>query len=320
MPFHNSRYSLLSATEDEPPLEKQSSPHLRAFILRRFLSDHGTAIAVASLLISLVINFALVLDSKTLGSASQVATSHSSHYGMEVSSIIQQLSDTYLPAGLQTNIERAFRWNTAYSGENGTEVERLWYEDIPWESGIMALENSEAEHMGLPRSQPFPWDAKHKSLYIVNGHHILHCVVGASFFIPSHHFLLNVPQRNLYISINEYRHHKAQSINFSHILHCLDTIRVETLCNADDTPRYVPLNGKEGLMPGEGQIRMCKDWDQLERWVQGHDSCYRYIEPGNDEISNLERFKYCANDSPYLPVIRKHFGYEDSWLPREEVN
>ncbi|CAG8978464.1 hypothetical protein HYALB_00012846, partial [Hymenoscyphus albidus] len=220
-------------------------------------------------------------------------------FGVEVQDSTGTTTSIY--AKLPQNIDDSIIWNTEFSGENTTEVDRLWYDTIPWESGIIALRNSEAESMGLPLSQPFPWDGKEKSTYIINGHHILHCV------------------RNIYISIQEYRNHQEQSIFYPHILHCLDSIRLETLCAADDTPRYVPFNGENEKKPGDGQIRKCRDWSKLEKWAQDHDACYRYIEPGNDEISNLERFKFCANDSPYVPIIRGYFGYEDTWLPRKET-
>lgn len=70
-------------------------------------------------------------------------------------------------------------WNTEFSSESADDAQlnKLWDTQIPWESGIIALENEEARVMGLPESQPWPWDSKGKSIYIVNAHHILHCVV-----------------------------------------------------------------------------------------------------------------------------------------------
>jgi hypothetical protein len=53
----------------------------------------------------------------------------------------------------------------------------MWDMTIPWESGIIALRKDEAKALNLPESQPFPWDGINKSLYIINAHHLLHCVV-----------------------------------------------------------------------------------------------------------------------------------------------
>lgn len=88
------------------------------------------------------------------------------------------------------------------------------------------------------------------------------------------------------------------------------------MCAADDTLRYVPLNMVHGYRPGDGQQRMCRDWSQVQKFVEAHDPCYRYLRPGDIEFSNLERFKFCPPDSEYLPKIRKYFGYDDDWIPQ----
>ncbi|OGM42375.1 hypothetical protein ABOM_008390 [Aspergillus bombycis] len=147
-------------------------------------------------------------------------------------------------------------WNTKYSGTNESEVSDLWHNGIPWESGIIAINKQEANELGLPESQSFPWDVT-KGIYILNVHHILHCI------------------RNLYISIEEYRDNRPQSVTYPHILHCLDSIRVETMCAGDDTLRYIPLNDVSGFKPGDGQKRMCRDWRQMQSFVEKHDPCYR---------------------------------------------
>lgn len=126
-------------------------------------------------------------------------------------------------------------------------------------------------------------------------------------------------QRNLYISIQQYRTHHTQTIAYPHILHCLDSLRAETICTADDTLRYVPLNSDgHGFRPGDGQSRQCRSWDKVEEFVEAHDPCYRYQNPGDTKLSNLEGFKFCPADSQYLPKIRKYFGYADDWLPEPE--
>ncbi|KAH4130939.1 hypothetical protein HBI24_021490 [Parastagonospora nodorum] len=204
-------------------------------------------------------------------------------------------SSAYIHAPFRKN--DVLWWNTEYSGTNETEVDELWMNSIPWESGIIALRNEEAQAMNLPESQPWPWDAARKSIYIINAHHILHCV------------------QNLYIALQEYRHNKSQSVEWPHILHCLGSIRQDTMCLADDTPRYVPFNTAHGFRPGDGQHRMCRDWNTVQKFVTAHDPCYKYIEPGNKNLSNLERFKFCSDNSKYIPTIREYFGYADDWVP-----
>lgn len=88
------------------------------------------------------------------------------------------------------------------------------------------------------------------------------------------------------------------------------------MCTADDTLRYVPLNSDgHGFRPGDGQSRQCRDWEKVQEFVSDHDPCYQYMNPGDKELSNLQRFKFCPADSPYLPKIRKYFGYDNDWVP-----
>ncbi|AEO63293.1 uncharacterized protein THITE_2062646, partial [Thermothielavioides terrestris NRRL 8126] len=130
---------------------------------------------------------------------------------------------------LEYNQPHTIWWNTEFSNASkkatDAEIDRLWDTQIPWEQGIIALRKDEAAAMGLPESAPWPWDSKNKGIYIVNAHHLLHCV------------------RILYISIQQYRRGKEQTISYAHVLHCLDSLRVEVMCHADDTLRYVPPNG-----------------------------------------------------------------------------
>ncbi|PHH90389.1 hypothetical protein CDD83_3839 [Cordyceps sp. RAO-2017] len=198
--------------------------------------------------------------------------------------------------------DEVLHWTTEYSNlEAGQQrLDELWDTQVGWEQGIIALENDEARAMGLPESQPFPWDGRRKSIYIVNAHHLLHCV------------------RNIYISIQQYRTNRTQTISYAHILHCLDSLRVETMCSADDTPRYVPLNSAHGFRPGDGQQRSCRDWSEVQAFVQAHDPCYRYVHPGDKDASNLQRFMFCPPDSEYLPKIRKYFQLADSWTPEPQ--
>jgi hypothetical protein len=81
-----------------------------------------------------------------------------------------------LSAGLLNNIDVPYVWDTDRSNPNDTERNKLWYDDEESSEGIMAMENEEAEMLGLQQSQPWPWDKK-KSIHITNGHHNMHCLV-----------------------------------------------------------------------------------------------------------------------------------------------
>ena len=87
-----------------------------------------------------------------------------------------------------------------------------------------------------------------------------------------------------------------QSVHFTHVNHCLDAIRQDIICNADDTPRYTGfVNGPPSS--GLGQIHMCRDWERLEQWAQEHSACYRYAPVETPEGIPLESFKHCRDGS-----------------------
>ncbi|ESZ99048.1 hypothetical protein SBOR_0582 [Sclerotinia borealis F-4128] len=122
----------------------------------------------------------------------------------------------------------------------------------------------------------------------------------------------NNSKRTIYIAIDQYATGVSQSVNHQHVLHCLSTLRSEIICTADDTPRWTDSNGQK---PGEGQERTCRDWSKLEAYVEEHTGCFKYIKPEAHNMSELERMKYCPNNSKYLPMIRQYFDLPKEWLP-----
>lgn len=116
-----------------------------------------------------------------------------------------------------------------------------------------------------------------------------------------------------------------QTYNVYHIVHCLDNIRSDLMCAADDTPRYIPVDAHTAQPPkrlSEGQERQCRDWKKLERWAKEHDSCFSY---NKELILNLEGVspaaafpqihQYCTQDSIWMPKVREHFGKGMDWMP-----
>ena len=82
-------------------------------------------------------------------------------------------------------------------------------------------------------------------------------------------------QRILAMKLQELRDGKPQSEPFEHALHCLDSLRQEVLCNADDTPRW---SGYHDKTSGVGQYRLCKDWGRLEAFAKENYACHRHID------------------------------------------
>lgn len=80
------------------------------------------------------------------------------------------------------------------------------------------------------------------------------------------------------------------------------------MCNADDTPRYTgKVNAEKGTKgeatSGIGQIRMCKNWDNVVKWADEHSACYNYVNRTTPNFPLRDRYKFCPDGSkPWLDV------------------
>ncbi|QSZ35664.1 hypothetical protein DSL72_006786 [Monilinia vaccinii-corymbosi] len=191
-------------------------------------------------------------------------------------------------AGLARDYPIALGKDSPYTDSNETLRNEVW-EAINIDAGMIAVPDSFVEDKKLHPSQRFVWD-KRKSVYLLNGHHTLHCV------------------RAVYISLMEFWQGKPQSRRWEHVIHCVDQLRQEALCNADDTPRYstsdnIPVSGM-------GQVRMCRSWEKLEEWAKKYNSCYRYVNQtaSYEDFPQIERFIWCPEGSPYSAAVESVFG------------
>jgi hypothetical protein len=116
-------------------------------------------------------------------------------------------------------------------------------------------------------------------------------------------------QRLIYTSISAYRASTPQIIPHAHIIHCLDNLRQDIICTADDSPRYFTNNGTHS---GENQVRFCRDFNQLNNWAAEHDACFRQNHDLVDDVAPIEKFKYCKS-SKYLDQVREYFDLPSDW-------
>ncbi|KAI9646298.1 hypothetical protein NHQ30_005739 [Ciborinia camelliae] len=188
--------------------------------------------------------------------------------------------------------------DSVYSSPNATERDQYW-DAINHDSGIVAVPKSWASEKGLPMGSTFPWDAD-KTIYFVNAYHGLHCV------------------KNIYHSFMEYRLGIEQSLPAHHIIHCLDQIRADILCAADDTLRVTTPDMRP--VTGEGQLRKCKNWDALKAWTYANAGCYRYGDPNveDQKESQIPRMRYCREGNPDLETVREYFGKGQGWRPADD--
>lgn len=107
-------------------------------------------------------------------------------------------------------------------------------------------------------------------------------------------------QRTLFRYIKYTEMHQPQHIALSHVLHCLDQLRQDVVCNADDTPRYAGFQPGDTPTTGSGQVRMCRDWGELERWSRANTACFKH----HDEVPGpmIDRFKSCPDGRVLWPT------------------
>lgn len=92
-----------------------------------------------------------------------------------------------------------------------------------------------------------------------------------------------------------------------HFYHCLDTLRQDLMCLADDTPMPT-INAVHQI--GNGQVRQCRDWEKLIAWTQEPErhACYRMLDDYRKVPHSLEQFAFCDRNSRYFPVAEKYFA------------
>ena len=223
---------------------------------------------------------------------------------------------TTYPAGLEYTMSIPFEWHTGYNGENQTLANELWDAlGAEIDSGFIAVPDDWSSSKGLSPAQRFPWDTS-KGIYLVNANHNLHCLVRQYCEPQKTTADKGCAQKNIRSAYMEYINGQKQSKTFSHINHCLDALRQDIICNADDTPRYTTstLDPESGV----GQLRRCRSWDQLQQWSRGRTACFRNVQEG-ERIREIERYKFCPPGSPSLPKIRAYFKHDDDWQPTSNL-
>jgi hypothetical protein len=86
-------------------------------------------------------------------------------------------------------------------------------------------------------------------------------------------------------------------MGLEHLGHCLNVLREDTMCHADDTPRYTGRVHSQANashpQAGIGQTRKCRDYNKLYEWSIEHSACYADVEDPN--AAPEEYFKKCPD-------------------------
>lgn len=215
------------------------------------------------------------------------------------------------------DVNGTWEYETPFAQENVTAADEEWM-GIDISEAFVALTKEHAKELGLPPSLPFPWDSQRKELYLISSIHSMHCLV-RSYSNAGDVFVLITVQTVLHRSNLEYRTNHTQTYSTEHILHCLDNLRVDLECSADDTPRYIPPGATESTAKtGVGQVRKCRDWSKMKAWAKEHGACFNYNQFLHEELTENKVYptawQFCDKDNKYLPMVQKHYHKTSDWV------
>jgi hypothetical protein len=111
----------------------------------------------------------------------------------------------------------------------------------------------------------------------------------------------------MYISFRQHQRNETQRYEFGHILHCLDSLREDVLCAADDTPLSLGPQAQNDEKK-TSHTRRCRNFMRLEYWADDNSACFEGLEPGEPGYQTLEEWRRCPARSPYRPIVEDYFS------------
>ncbi|KAI1387535.1 uncharacterized protein F4822DRAFT_430282 [Hypoxylon trugodes] len=181
-------------------------------------------------------------------------------------------------AGLSPSKLVQFGQPTPWSNAtNMTALDELWY-GMDVNAGVIQLPKD--AHFGT--TQDFPWDTS-RGLYMLNSYHSLHCL------------------KIIYSYVRDWEEGRSRVQTIDHVAHCLEVVRMDIMCVADDTLLSYPVDDPEELPPK----RMCRDWDQLEEFAISNSACFERRELDDPFRDSLIEYMNCPTSSPYYEVVEE---------------
>ncbi|KAH8728983.1 hypothetical protein GQ44DRAFT_608170 [Phaeosphaeriaceae sp. PMI808] len=199
-------------------------------------------------------------------------------------------------SGLEFNTPMAYHAMTEFWNPNSNETDmKAAWDAIDTGPIAVALHDDFAKRAGLPPTTRFPWDTE-RSVYYLKGLHDLHCLKLIRKAIVSKH------------------NGDETTFSLNHIYHCLDGLRQDIMCMADDTPMPAP----SAHQVGDGQVRQCRNWNQMIDWAMepNRHACYKW-DDYREATNTLELFAHCPPESPYRDFQEAYFEYHGHRDPYE---
>ncbi|KAI4184176.1 MAG: hypothetical protein LQ346_006150 [Caloplaca aetnensis] len=254
-----------------------------------------------------------LIQLKSLGVWSLLATS----IGLNVLLLIKPKQRPVVGSrfsGLGYDVPVVYHAMTDYWSENETLSDGLW-DSIDTSPMGVALSDDYASSHNIPIASRFPWDDE-KGTYFIKAFHELHCLVSVlTFYSRWQGMTLTAVQKLMRKMVVDLRAQREPVITWEHYQHCLDSLRQDIICHADDTP----MPGIIGRHLGDGQTTMCRDWNKLIAWTQApqQQACYHSLDDYRTVEHSLERHAFCPVDSEYYEVQTAYFerwGHVDPFV------
>lgn len=113
-------------------------------------------------------------------------------------------------------------------------------------------------------------------------------------------------------------HNRPQMDDYEHLVHCMDHLVQNIICEADDTPMYT--SSKPNIATGTSQTRMCRSWEELAQWAESQTACFGYLNETQGVNAVIQRFQYCPRDSPFAGAMKQHFGHRKDWYAKRPAD
>lgn len=194
--------------------------------------------------------------------------------------------DTTMTYGSSTDF-----WNDEH--ENGTLTDPFWEAIDADVMGVAVTEDFRLKH-GLRTSNFFPFD-HNKKVYTIKAVHHMHCL------------------KNLHHTLRDYDEGREPLVMRDHLYHCLDILRQDLMCIADDTLMEVipPIPGSKRIIHnGDGETVQCRSYEKLLEWARAPErsACYSQLSDYREVEHSLEHYAHCPDDSPYKQTVDAYFA------------
>ena len=115
-----------------------------------------------------------------------------------------------------------------------------------------------------------------------------------------------IGQKLLYRTLTDFERYGETTLEMGHLYHCLDTMRQDVMCMADDT--IMPTVHEKHKI-GDKQVMQCRNWGKLVDWARApaRHSCFKMVNEYGSPEHPIEDFAGCPKESPYYPVMKAYF-------------